>query len=208
MTPRDTSVPSGTSEPTAEKDPKRKTCHRYDVPGDAHFLTFTCFHFRPFLARDRTREWLVEAIKTARQVHEFDLWAYVIMPEHVHLLIHPRPDDHSISKTLVAIKRPVAQKALRYVRRHAPSFLKQMKDAQPNGKVHHRFWQRGGGYDRNIVYGRTVHKTIAYIHANPVRRELVNCPDDWFWSSARFYARRGDVPIVPDTESLPPLDMT
>ena len=65
----------------------RKTCKRYDIPGDAHALTFSCFHGQPFLSKDRTRTWLVEALDRARSKHSFHIWAYVIMPEHA-----PHPD--------------------------------------------------------------------------------------------------------------------
>ena len=41
---------------------------------------------------------------------------------------------------------------------------------QPNGEVHYRFWQRGGGYDRNITDPATLRVMIEYIHNNPVRR--------------------------------------
>ena len=45
---------------------------------------------------------------------------------------------------------------------------------------------------------------IAYLHANPVRRILVEKADDWVWSSARFYQGATDVPLVLDP--LPNLD--
>ena len=98
------------------------------------------------------------------------------MPEHVHLLILPQESDYSISDILTDIKQPVTRSALKYVRRHAPSFLDSMKDEQPNGQMAHRFWQRGGGYDRNLLTPETVHSTMDYIHANPVRRGLVPGP--------------------------------
>jgi putative transposase len=189
-----------------EQRQKYKTCRRYDVPGDAHALTFSCFRQQAFLARDRTRQWLVEALAAARQKHTFDLWAYVIMPEHVHLLIFPRKDDYSIAGILLDIKRPVARQALRYVTHRAPSFLKQMRDEQPNGLVRHRFWQRGGGYDRNLNCPKTIHATLAYIHENPVRRQLVDRAESWGWSSAAYYLDGADVPLMPDRESIPPLD--
>ena len=55
-------------------------------------------------------------------------------------------------------------------------------------RVRRRFWQAGGGFDRNVVELATVHSIIDYIHANPVRRRLVERPEDWDWSSARWYA--------------------
>ena len=190
--------PSSSSSPASSEvaaPRKRKTCRRYNVPGDAHALTFSCFQRRPFLSRDRSRVWLVDALATARERHAFDLWAYVIMPEHVHLLIFPREDVYSIADILLDIKRPVARQALRYVREHAPGFLDRMKDEQPNGSVRHRFWQRGGGYDRNLARTQIVHDTLAYIHANPVRRGLVESPVAWRWSSAGFYQGEQDVPL-------------
>lgn len=82
--------------------PHRKRCKRYDVPGDAHFLTFSCFRRQPLLSRDRTRMWFVEAFYSARKSAPFDLWAWVILPEHVHLVLLPK-DQTRISSILSAI---------------------------------------------------------------------------------------------------------
>jgi len=68
---------------------KFRTRKRYDVPGHAHYLTFSCWRNQAFLGRDRARWWLLEAIDKARRWHPFDLWAWVIMPEHAHLMILP-----------------------------------------------------------------------------------------------------------------------
>jgi len=89
----------------------RKTCRRDSEPGHAQSLAFSCVCRRPFLSKDRGRLWLVEAVDRARQKHAFDLWAYVILPEHVHLLIWPREPRYSISQMLTSMKRPVALKA-------------------------------------------------------------------------------------------------
>ena len=71
-------------------DGPRKKIKHYDVPGHAHYLTFSCYRGLPLLSKDRTRVWFVEELAKARTKHHFDLWAWVIMPEHVHLLICPR----------------------------------------------------------------------------------------------------------------------
>ena len=187
---------------------KRKTCRRYNVPGDAHALTFSCFKRRAFLARDRSRRWFMESLDAARTKHAFDVWAYVLMPEHVHLLIFPRASDYSISDILTDIKQPVTRWAFKYLQTRVPDSLSIMRDEQPSGKMAHRFWQRGGGYDRNLTKPKTIHATIDYIHTNPVRRELVDAADDWYWSSARYHMGRTDVPLVPDVGSIPLLGPT
>ena len=55
-------------------------------------------------------------------------------------------------------------------------------------RLRHRFWQPGGGYDRNITSTEALRAVIEYTHANPVRRGLVARAEDWEWSSARSYA--------------------
>lgn len=68
-------------------DRKLRRCS--DEPGRAYELTFSCYHRHRFLEKDRTRHWFIDALAEARSVLKFDLWTYVIMPEHVHLLVYP-----------------------------------------------------------------------------------------------------------------------
>ena len=67
------------------------------------------------------------------------------MPEHVHVLVYPRNPKYQVGLIRTALKVPVQRKALAFLRRQAPAFLNQLRDEQPNGEVHYRFWQRGGG---------------------------------------------------------------
>ncbi len=184
---------------------RRKTCRRFNVAGHAHSLTFSCFDRRKFLERRRPCEWLTTAIDRARDKHHFDLWAYVFMPEHVHLLIWPTKRNYNISRILSSMKLPVTRRSIVFFRKNAPGFLKRMEDRQPNGKVAYRFWQRGGGYDRNIDEPRTAHREIDYIHMNPVRRGLCTRPEDFVWSSAADWAGVRNGPLRIDRESLPPI---
>ena len=88
------------------------------------------------------------------------------------------------------------------IKQNAPDFLKHMEDIQPNGKRYSRFWMRGGGYDRNLRSLDDVREKIRYIHANPVRRNLVDKVEDWKWSSYRAWQSGEDYPIAIDRESL------
>jgi hypothetical protein len=67
--------------------PHRKTCKRYNNPGEAHALTFSCFPRQAFLRKDGSRQWLIDGIDRARRKLHFHVWAYVIMPERAHLLV-------------------------------------------------------------------------------------------------------------------------
>jgi len=180
-----------------------KKCKRYNIPGHAHYLTFSCFQRRPFLSKDRSRQWFIDAINLARAKHFFDVWAYVIMPEHAHLIVFPRREIYDISLFLSTLKLSVTRKAIAYVEKNAPEFLAQMTDAQPNRKTSRRFWQRGGGFDRNLFTTEEIWEKIQYLHNNPIKRELCPKAEDWVWSSAGDYSGIRTGPVALDFESLP-----
>jgi putative transposase len=168
-------------------------------------LNFSCFHGHALLSKERCCRWLIASLESARRRRRFDLWAYVIMPEHCHVLVFPRDADYSISRILESIKLPVTRRAKAYLERNNPQALRLMCDRQPNGVVAYRFWQRGGGYDRNLREPGAIQAEIQYIHDNPVRRGLVARAEDWLWSSAAWYSGATEVPLVPDADSIPPL---
>jgi len=141
---------------------------------------------------------MLDALESGRRRRNLALWGYVIMPEHVHVIVYPRDAIYEVGLIRTALKVPVQRKGLAFLRRHAPTFLERLRDEQPNGKVHYRFWQRGGGYDRNIKEPDTLRTMIEYIHNNPVRRGLVGRATDWAWSSARFYEGMQDVVLGMD----------
>jgi putative transposase len=185
--------------------PFRKTRRSYD-DGGPHFLTFSCYRRLPLLNRDRSRTWLIDAVLQARSKDVFDLWAWVAMPEHVHLVLLPHRDVR-VATILSAIKQSVSKRAIRWLRENAPDYLDELLDRQPSGALTHRFWQRGGGYDRNLRSVRDVHEKIAYVHDNPIRRGLVARAADWEWSSAGAWATGGATPLPIDRHSVPPLTL-
>src|SRR5262245_51890194 len=152
-------------------------------PGHAHELTFSCFRRYRFLSAERTCQWLAEAIEAARIELQFALWAYVFMPEHVHLIVYPQLAQYDIRGILQRIKEPVGRKAVKYLRACAPHWLARISVTRGQ-RTERRFWQAGGGFDRNACEPETLLAMIEYIHANPVRRGLGGRAEDWKWSSA------------------------
>ena len=165
---------------------KFKKCVRYNDPWHAHALTFSCYHGHKLLASEKACQLLIEALDAARSRRQFDIWCYVFMPDHVHLVIWPRNETYDISRILFAIKRPMSYRA---------------KQARIYAGGH--FWQPGGGHDRNLWTTTAIHNEVDYIHANPVRRGLCGRPEDWRYSSDGFYAGLVDVPLQIDP-TLPP----
>ena len=147
-------------------------------PGHAHELTFSCYRGFRFLRADRTCQWLADAIDAARLEFDFALWAYVFMPEHVHILLWPRSSQYDMAAILKAIKQPVGVHAVKHLRQSAPEWLERIT-VRKGGRVERRFWQAGGCFDRNVTDSRLALVMIEYIHANPVRRKLVQRGEDW-----------------------------
>jgi putative transposase len=174
--------------------PRRR---HFDEPGHAHKLTFSRYRRFRFLAAERTCLWLAQAIDQARRRHGFAVWAYVFMPEHVHLIVHPGRLLPRVELILKAIKQPVGRRAIVHRERHVPGWLPRISRKRA-GRIERLFWQPGGGYDRNIVEPRTLALALDDLHRNPVRRGLVERASDWRWSSAGWFRGEAPNPLRPD----------
>ena len=127
----------------------------------------------------------------------YRIWAYVIMPEHVHLICWPEEKIYDISQFLKSVKQSVSRKAKRFLELNSPDALESMI-VKRGCRVTFRFWRTGPGYDRNIVVDETLMRKVDYIHNNPVRRGLVKKPVEWRWSSASWYVGQRNVPLEID----------
>ena len=180
----------------------RKRCKRFNTPHHAHFLTFSCFGRQPFFSGDTDPRWFLEQLDNARNKVGFHIWAYVLMPEHGHLVIWPG-ETYSISSILWWIKRPFSHRVLTHAKQNRPEFHSRMKRQAANGRPSYHFWQPGGGYDRNLWTDDHIHEKIQYVHENPVRRGLVKRPEDWIWSSYGAWATGERGPLQLDLDSAP-----
>jgi putative transposase len=145
----------------------RRTCKRWDDRWEAHFVTFSCFGRQPFFLGRQSPGWFLDSVSAARERGLFELWAYVVMPEHAHLVILPA-EGVAIRTILYEVKRPVGMRCIKWVKANSPKFLGRMSHVRGDGKTIHRFWQFGGGYDRNLRSAHDVHEKINYCHDNPV----------------------------------------
>jgi putative transposase len=177
---------------------------RREIPGGVRFITFSCQRRLPLLTNRLIAQLFVDAMVRARAKHRFEVFAWVVMPEHVHLLCRP-PKDVRLDRVLVSMKMSVTQRVLpRWKVLNAP-ILSKVTDA--TGRP--RFWQKGGGFDRNVRDEREFSKEVKYIHHNPVKRQLVKRPDEWPWSSVRWWMglREGEFQCDPPPGGLEMWDL-
>ncbi|HEX8322926.1 MAG TPA: transposase [Tepidisphaeraceae bacterium] len=166
--------------------PLRHQMRRRDVPGTARFLTFSCYRRLALFRNDKIKDAFAGALAQAAARHNAAVLAWVVMPEHVHLVVYADPPE-SVSTFLRSLKCPLASAVLARWRTLDAPILNRLRNTA--GKCH--FWQLGGGYDRNVVDRELVEK-IRYVHANPIRRGLSPDSVGWGWSSAATYRAKPD----------------
>ena len=164
----------------------RKRVRTYNVPGHAHFLTFSCYRRLPLLTNDRWRVWLGKAVTQACLKHDFALWAYVFMPEHVHLLVKPYATVYDLAAFRRGLKQSAAKRVINHLKAERAPLLERLRVLERPGKWCYRFWQEGPGHDKNIWNLAKAIGKAAYCHRNPVERGLVREPEQWRWSSYRW----------------------
>jgi putative transposase len=163
----------------------RYPLRRFYGRGDLHFVTFSCHRRRPFLGTPRARHRFVKILDQVRARHRFQLIGYVVMPEHVHLLLSEPPKGNP-SKVLQVLKQKVSR-ALRKRPTKSPSA--QLQLPFPVSKLNApAFWQRRF-YDFNVWSNHKLREKLDYMHRNPVQRKLVLHPKDWPWSSWAYYEK-------------------
>lgn len=157
---------------------------RFYGAGDLHFITASCYRRQPHLGLPQNRDLFVRVLEQVRQRYRFVIVGYVVMPEHFHLLIS-EPEQANPSVVVQALKLGVARRVQAAHKRRDKRKLQQealWADPAPS-----HFWQ-ARFYDYNVWSGRKRLEKLRYIHLNPVRRGLVEAPEQWRWSSFRAYA--------------------
>ena len=133
---------------------------RIQDANELHFLTFSCYQRRNYLHTDSSKDLVVKALERMSQSYGFAMDGFVVMPNHVHLLLG-EPRNGTLARAMQAIKVSVAKRS-----------------------PYRPFWQ-ARYFDLNVYTDRKRIEKLNYIHWNPVKKGLVEKPEDWKWSSFR-----------------------
>ena len=147
---------------------------RYQSTGDFHFLTFSCYKRQPFFSTPDACTTFLQSLESARRRFQFYVFGYVIMPEHVHLLLS-EPEHQTLAYVLQVVKQMTARK------------LALSREPGP-------FWYTRY-YDFNVWNDAKRVEKLRYMHRNPVTRGLVDSPEKWPWSSFTHFLT-GDKGVV------------
>jgi putative transposase len=161
--------------------------HRYYGSGYSHFITTSCYRRLPLLATPWSRDLFLTVLESVRRRYHFVVVGYVIMPEHVHLLI-TEPGRGDPSAVMKALKQGFARRLHRTNHSHPVSLMQAPVEFA-------RIWQPRF-YDFVVFSDKKRVEKLRYMHRNPVKRGLVLESQQWAWSSFRYYAYGELGPVV------------
>ncbi|HZZ16893.1 MAG TPA: transposase [Candidatus Sulfotelmatobacter sp.] len=187
--------------------------HRFYGGNDLHFLTFSCYQRQPLFNVESRCDLFLRILDRVRRRYRLVVLGYVVMPEHVHLLVN-EPQRETLSTAIQALKLGFVRSlrcscgdsivAAPSSRKRSENWGTPMNASVGNSKPVHPnpFWQ-ARFYDFNVWTEKKRIEKLRYIHRNPVERGLVASPEQWRWSSFRWYWRAEVGPVkINDTDIL------
>jgi putative transposase len=165
-----------------------KNLKRYYGKHDLHFVTCTCYRRLPLLGSARSRGVFAKILGEVQDRYGFLLVGYVVMPNHIHLLLS-EPARGTPSTAMQVLKQRVSRRLRRKKKRGAKNQL--LLSFAAKETLPRQFWQRRF-HDFNVWSHKKKMEKLRYMHFNPVMRGLVKDPKDWPWSSYSYYAMGKD----------------
>jgi REP element-mobilizing transposase RayT len=151
-----------------------------------HFITCTIVGWLPVFTRAKYFDIIIAALTFCRQQKGLRLHAYVILDNHLHLIV----SSDNLSQVIRDFKRHTGKGILALARQDDKQWLlKQFEffKSGHKGESRHQVWQEGV-HPQAITSEEILRQKLDYIHFNPVKIGLVDCPADWRYSSARNFS--------------------
>lgn len=157
------------------------------------FVTTTFRNWLKILMNEKYYMIVVESIKFCLKKYNCDLIAYVLMPNHIHLILfyNDKVDVSGFMRDMKKYTSVKLRQCLELDDMHKVEMLKYKKCGQK-----FKVWK--DRFDAVIIRHRSVLITkVEYIHNNPIKAEFVDYPEEWKYSSAMYYAtnEEGVLPV-------------
>ena len=166
-----------------------------------YFVTFTIVGWVDVFTRKELNEIFVDSLKFCQKQKGLIINAYVIMSNHIHLIVRAAPDSEGLSAIIRDFKKYTSKKILEFVftdkKESRQEWMKivfayHAKYNKNNSK--YQVWQQNNR-PKMLIHPRFSQRIISYIHLNPVRSKIVDQPEDYVYSSARNYAEYKEVEL-------------
>ena len=158
---------------------------RWKIPGGSFFFTAVTASRRPILTTDLGRKSFHEALDEVRAEKPFELFAIVLLPDHLHCIWNLPVGDLDFSSRWADVKAAFTKKHLAGGGAEAPISASRRKKGE-RGVWQRRFWEHFVRDEDDLK------RCVDYLHYNPVKHGLVRNVKDWPWSSFHRYVALGE----------------
>ncbi len=173
----------------------------------SYFLTLTVVGWADVFTRPVYKDAIIESLRYCQKEKGLNIFSYVIMTNHLHLLVNTEP-DFQLSDTIRDFKRHTSKLIAQLIltepesRREWLMSLIQIAAATSSKPQKIKLWQTGN-HAIEVYSPKFTWDKINYIHNNPIRAKFVKNPEDWIYSSMSNYL--GMESILEVETLIPPL---
>jgi putative transposase len=171
----------------------------YKETYNVYFSTSTIVEWLPVFTSDIYFNAIIDSLKYCQANKGLNLIAYVIMPEHIHL-VTSNLEEINLSDIMRDFKRFTSKEISHQLKIDNKHLLLEAMEGfahKGKGNTEYKVWQ-DGFHPESIYSEMFLQQKIDYIHLNPVRRGLVSKPENWLYSSARNYISSDETIITVD----------
>ncbi len=156
--------------------------------GIKHFITLTTLNWLDIFTKPAYFDILVDGLKHCQKNKGLVIYGYVIMINHLHLLLASRYKKYALSNIICDYKKYTARRIFSeldndnrfYIKNHLINY----RDKKRN--MSFQLWQ-SDNHPIVIESEKFFNQKLDYIHNNPVKKRYVEAPEDWIYSSTRNY---------------------
>ena len=157
---------------------------RWFKEGGTYFFTVKTFNRQRLFSNETARQFLREAIQETQRQMPFDIPAIVLLPDHIHTIWRMPENDQIFSARWGCIKRRFTKRWSAYSDA-GPTVSHSRKKRKEHGVWQRRFWE-------HLIRDRDDYAHhMDYIHYNPIKHDLVECPHQWPHSSFHHWVKEG-----------------
>jgi len=163
-----------------------------------YFETFTITDWLPIFINPEPIQILIDSLNFCIEQKHLRINAYVIMPNHVHLIVFDAQlNNQRLKQTLMDFRKFTGHKLANYIDNHLPCTLSAVIHDKNLDDRHRQVWQPGW-HAEGVVGEKFWEQKINYIHMNPVKKGFVDLPEHWHYSSAGYWlnGEAGDVAVT------------
>ena len=164
-------------------------------PDYLYFVTTTVVNHSHLFKREDFIRIILDSFHYLRTVRRVQFFIFVIMPNHIHFIARFR-DEYKLSDAMRDFKRHTARQIIRQLQvENNQKMLDVLRKASNDKSQEFKVWE--DGYDARGVFSvEFLEQKMNYIHYNPCQLQwkLVDLPEEYPWSSARFYLV--DIPAI------------